>query len=926
MKRKQILAAVLALAMLLSMAACADEGQGETTQPIVQNGEKTTYTIEVKSAAGMPMAGLDVYIYADDTLQDLEGFGETDETGTAKISLPAHDGYAVVLSGAAKGYQVASSYPITGNICKISLESQLIDGNLADLSGGDADKLGLGDVMYDFTVTTAKGETVTLSELLKEKEMVLLNFWYTTCSWCNKEFPYMEQAYQTYKDKIEIVALDPTEDNSVVKGYQESMGLSFPMAACPYSWASAFGVEYYPTSIVVDRYGVITLIETGGLTSVTPFNNMFAFFTAEDYEQKLCPNGVADISVKIKPTYTMPSGEEMSAALTVNGAPITYSPETKEGDAEYSWPFILGEKDGQTVAYASNQGIDNSFSILYADVHLKEGEAIGFDYLPSCTNGSDILYVLVDGKDIYQISGVSQDGKWNSCYPWVAAKEGDYQVALCFMKDDSEGEGDDTVYVRNFRVVGADEIDAPSYIPRYAATSDNGFDFTYVDVVLSPKDGYYHVGSENGPLLLADLTNISQFNEEKTVFDMLLEGEIVKDGHNYYDDVLPFCSYASNASLSGVCTVNAELAEYLKIVAEVAGFDGGENEWLKICRYFDAYGTDGVQLVDPIQGLATFSALQATLGKDVPTNYYYYDRTIIPRGLFAKFVPTKSGVYRITSRTETNSSLEGWIFDKNMQELMVYEMDERLYGDENNVSMVFYMEAGEEYYIDIVYWDLYETGYIYYDIEYVAATLEHFRLAAPGYFTYDTNATGEQMYYTVTGGIKVIEKDGKFYQDLGKDASGKQRYGSLLYADFSGITPVFNMPLAQMIDKGGFDFTKTENDETILQYMAQNDNDPEKTRAYLKEYWGDSFEANAENYKLDDVLAGRYHGKGTARTEDARQYLSKMQTSPLERQGCVEVTTALADLLQALMDKYTFANVDYSWLKVCYYYDHLGPQ
>ena len=33
-----------------------------------------------------------------------------------------------------------------------------------------------------------------------------------------------------------------------------------------------------------------------------------------------------------------------------------------------------------------------------------------------------------------------------------------------------------------------------------------------------------------------------------------------------------------------------------------------------------------------------------------------------------------------------------------------------------------------------------------------------------------------------------------------------------------------------------------------------------------------------------------------------------------------------AELLQKLMDKYTFADVDQSWLKLCYYYDYLGPE
>ncbi len=916
MKLKRMAALLLALAFIFCLAGCEDTVPAEKEESSTEVAGKESYTITVETAGGMPMEGLDVYIYGDASLEDLKQFGETNVDGVATLSAEKGEGYVAVISGAPKGYDVKQSYPLTGNNTKIVLESSLIkDGNLADV------QLGLGDVMYDFTVTDAGGNDVTLSEVLKEKDMVLLNFWYTTCSWCLKEFPYMEQSYQTYKDKVGIIALNPYEQNEVIKPFQETNGLSFTMANCPASWSNTFAIVGYPTSIVVDRYGVICLIESGGLTSVTPFNNTFTYFTDENYEQKLCPNGIADISVRAKPTYETPSAEEWAAVLNATDNGIVYSSATGS-DAEYNWPFIIGELDGQQVVYASNKGVENSYSILNATVHLKEGEAVKFDYHASCASGTDILYVLVDEQDIYKISGVAEAGVWETCYPWVADKEGEYNVALCYMKGADDPAGDDTVYLKNFGVVSEDAIDAPTYIPREAATTEDGFDFDYISIVYNENDGYYHVGSADGPLLLADLMNTTQFNEEQTVYDLIADNKIVLDGKNYYDDVVKYCNYASNATLSGLCTVNQSLADYLKIVAQVAGFDGGENEWLKLCCYFDTYGTDGAQLADPIAGLAPFSAFEATLGKDIPTNYFYYDRVIMPRGTFAKFVPVTSGVYRITSRTDTNSSVEGWIFNENMEELTVYEKDERLYADENNVSIVYYMEAGEEYFIDIAFWDLYETGTIYYDIEYVAASYDHFRLASPGYFTYDTDATGDAMYYTIAGGIDVVEVDGKFYHKKDDGSAG-----SVLYADFSGYTPIFtSMSLVDIINNGGFNFTRTEDDEFILSFMHQNEDDPEKTRAYLKEYWGSDFDAYAAEYQLDDVLAGRYHGKGEDLTEQAQAYVSKMATSPTEREGCVEMDSALAELLQKLMDKYTFAGVDHSWTKLCYYYDHLGPQ
>ena len=67
--------------------------------------------------------------------------------------------------------------------------------------------------------------------------------------------------------------------------------------------------------------------------------------------------------------------------------------------------------------------------------------------------------------------------------------------------------------------------------------------------------------------------------------------------------------------------------------------------------------------------------------------------------------------------------------------------------------------------------------------------------------------------------------------------------------------------------------------------------------------------------------------RGLNLTEEVRSYVSKMINDPAhpETKGCVVVDERLAELLQKLMEKYTFENVDNAWLKLCYYYDRLGP-
>ncbi len=912
-----VVAIIVALVVALSGGGSAGGGKTNTG-----SGKKTTYTVSVQTKGGMVLPDIDVRVYNDEKLSDLAGAESLEDDGTVKIELPESDNYYIEIDGAPKGYDVADYYQFDGKKADIVLTSSLITDE--DISTAT---LGVGDVMYDFTVTTPDGTKYTLSELLKEKKMVMLNFWYTTCSWCVTEFPIMAEAYELYKDDIEILALNPMNEGAdAVRAFQQQYALPFPMAECPTSWANVFSVTGYPTSVFIDQYGVICAVEAGAITSLRPFVSAFDHFTADPYQQMLCVNGVSDLVTQIKPTYEMPSSDEIAAAINSGNINVTYRAE--EGDsAEYAWPFIIGEKDGMTCIYPSNKGIEDSYAILYADVELKAGEAIGFDFYRSTETSADILYVIVDGEDIMSISG--ETGKWETNYAWVAEEDGTYEVAFCYIKDESTNEGEDTVYIKNLHVINASAISKGInvYIPRLAAKEQQDGSYKYANIVYNAADGYYHVGSANGPLLLAELLNYTQFNEEDVVYSMVYDDqELMVDGVNRFEELEQYANYASNSNIYGVCPVTQDLYEILVEFGYQFGFEDDENEWLKLCMYYDSYGS-GKQLEDPIKGLAPFCAYTATQGTNVSTNYFYYNRAIMPRGLMAKFVPSKSGVYRITSHNDSQQGVDAWIFDANREVLLSYERDERMFTEEGEVSMVFYMEAGVPYYIDIAFWDVYEVGTITYDIEYIAPTYNLFRLASPGYFTYDSDATGNAMYYVIAGGIDVVlGEDGIYYEDLG---NGKK--GSKLYCDFTGITGVFSNPIMTnqgvtgMIDMGGFDFSKTENDMYVLSIIeAQGSVDA--ADKYLKELWGEDYEGYAEEYQLKDVYAGKYHGTGKDYTEAIRAYCSQIdKSSSTERNGCVVVTKELAEILQMIMEKYTFEDVDHAWTKLCYYYDYLGP-
>ena len=146
---------------------------------------------------------------------------------------------------------------------------------------------GLGGKMPEMTVNTADGRTLKLTEILKEKELVVLNFWYEDCPWCVKEFPVMEVAYQNYREDVEILALNPNDGPERVKNFQQKHSLSFPMVACPISWATECGIGTFPTTILIDRDGVVCLIHTGVITTSYTWEKIFKAFLGDDYQRRI---------------------------------------------------------------------------------------------------------------------------------------------------------------------------------------------------------------------------------------------------------------------------------------------------------------------------------------------------------------------------------------------------------------------------------------------------------------------------------------------------------------------------------------------------------------------------------------------------------------------------------------------------------------
>jgi peroxiredoxin len=119
----------------------------------------------------------------------------------------------------------------------------------------------------DFTLTTIDGKTVSLSDYLGKK-VILLNFWATWCTPCKHELPHLQALYEKHKDEGLVVlgiAIDGPETVASVAPFARRQKLSYPVLLDLETRA----VSLYnpradaPFNVLIDRNGRIVSSRDG---------------------------------------------------------------------------------------------------------------------------------------------------------------------------------------------------------------------------------------------------------------------------------------------------------------------------------------------------------------------------------------------------------------------------------------------------------------------------------------------------------------------------------------------------------------------------------------------------------------------------------------------------------------------------------------
>jgi thiol-disulfide isomerase/thioredoxin len=117
----------------------------------------------------------------------------------------------------------------------------------------------------DIEGRTIDNEKFRLSDF--KGSVVLVDFWATWCPPCVMEVPKVKKLFEQHKDSLIIIGISADQEIKDLRDFVTSQGIKWRQVFEPrpdMAWHSAFGVEGYPTYILINRDGSIAAVGLRG--------------------------------------------------------------------------------------------------------------------------------------------------------------------------------------------------------------------------------------------------------------------------------------------------------------------------------------------------------------------------------------------------------------------------------------------------------------------------------------------------------------------------------------------------------------------------------------------------------------------------------------------------------------------------------------
>lgn len=135
----------------------------------------------------------------------------------------------------------------------------------------------VGHPAPDFTLTpwnSSSGQSIHLSSL--KGKPVVLNFWASWCDPCNEETPLLQTTWQQYQaDGVVFIGIDYQDQQPAAEQFLQKYHVTYLAGPDTSGRISVdFGVSNVPTTVFIDRSGVVASLHLGEIDAKTLQNEI----------------------------------------------------------------------------------------------------------------------------------------------------------------------------------------------------------------------------------------------------------------------------------------------------------------------------------------------------------------------------------------------------------------------------------------------------------------------------------------------------------------------------------------------------------------------------------------------------------------------------------------------------------------------------
>lgn len=156
-----------------------------------------------------------------------------------------------------------SNYSLEGVIVRSAEEQKEYTDRKASLSNQNKEKAieKTGKPSPSFTVRSIRGKKFKTKEL--KGKVLVLNFWFTTCSPCKKEIPQLNKLKARFKEQeVEFIAIGLDLEYKIGE-FIKMYPFVYDIVEDGRWLASKFDISLYPTNVIIDQKGVIQFYKSG---------------------------------------------------------------------------------------------------------------------------------------------------------------------------------------------------------------------------------------------------------------------------------------------------------------------------------------------------------------------------------------------------------------------------------------------------------------------------------------------------------------------------------------------------------------------------------------------------------------------------------------------------------------------------------------